>query len=156
VSFDSQFFKALQEQMPGIKSQAQLDAFLASLEALKVTVNAIHSGDKDAEAKGREALSKALDAVSKATQITEKLREVPEAATSKESEAFKVPPKEFEESDIYRGLLSELEDIRRLDVLNAWYQANRQRIDQVVSQNLRDALFDAIREKKHAFNQEIQ
>jgi hypothetical protein len=156
MSFDNQFFKALQEQMPEIKSQAQLDAFLTSLGALKSTVSAILSGDKEAEARGREALSKSLEAVAKATQITEKLREVPEAATSKEAEAFKSPPKEFSEGEVYQGLMSELEDIRRPDLLSTWYQSNRQRIDQVVSQGLRDTLFDAIREKKHLFSQEIQ
>ena len=139
----------LKEQMPGIKSQAQYNAILGALDALRLVLNAILEGNKGKEAEARKALEIALEATAKATEITNKLESVPEAATSKKSEDFKNPPVQFHEYDIQRKLLTELERISTLSDLNKWYMNTKEQRDRVVTQNLRDILMDTIRTKKN-------
>ena len=143
------FMRALQAQLPGLKSQAQFTAFQAAFEAFRATVNGILTVNKDAEAAGKEALGKGFEVLRQATDITRKLEDVPEAATSAAAEEFKRPPAEFREYDIQRALLSELEKVTSLADLTEWWGMNRQRIDQVKSPSLRNPLIDAVREKKH-------
>lgn len=147
------FMRALQQQLPGIKSQAQFTAFQASFEAFRAVVNGVLEGNREAEAAGKEALAKSFETLRVATDLTGKLQDVPEAATSKEAEAFKRPPSEFGEYDIQRGLLSELQQIQTLSELNEWWAGNRARIDEVKSPALRNPLIDLVREKKGRLSQ---
>jgi hypothetical protein len=147
---DNPILAAIQQQVPGIKSQAQFNVFMAAFDALRATMNAIFLGNPEDEAKGLKALESAYTAARKATEITNKLADVPEAATSKAAEEFKTPPKQFTEASEQRDLIAELEGIKSLEALNAWYSSNRTRIDRVVSQSLRNSLFDAIRVKKES------
>jgi len=147
------FFKALQQQLPALKSQAQFTAFQAAFEAFRGVMNAIFEGSPLAEKEALDALGKAFDVAKKATELTNKLSEVPEAATSKESEEFKQPPAEFGEYDEQRKLMTELAHIETLKNLTDWYHTNRARIDRVRSPSLRNPLLDAIRERKVVFEQ---
>ncbi len=147
---DRLFIEAMRLSMPGLRTQAQFDAFMAAFDALRSTANGIFEGDAQAITDGKEALSKALDTLGKVTEVSEKLREVPEAATSKASEAFKKPPAQFEEQPVQTELLAELGQLRDLAELTEWYQRRRPDIDRVVTPAARNVLFDAIRERKSA------
>lgn len=142
------FIRALQQQLPGIKSQAQFTAFQASFEAFRATINGILERNPAGESAGREALQKSFETMRVATDLTQKLADVPEAATSKEAEAFKQPPAEFAEYDIQRRLLSELGTLHTLSALIEWWADNRANIDLVKSPTLRNPLIDLVREKK--------
>ena len=147
------FMRALQAQLPGLKSQAQFTAFQAAFEAFRATINGILTVNKDAEAAGKEALGQGFEAVRQATDITQKLEDVPEAATSEEAEAFKRPPAEFGEYDIQRALVTELGKVQTLSGLDDWWTMNRQRIDLVKTPSLRNPLIDLVREKKYRLGQ---
>lgn len=138
----------LKKQMPGIKTQAQYNAVLAALDAVRLVLNALLTGDLVTAAKGREALETAFDTTTKTTELSRQLEDVPEAATSKSSEDFKNPPAQFHEYDHQRKLLTELANLTTLDELNAWYASSKDRRDKVVTQNMRNILMDAIRSKK--------
>jgi hypothetical protein len=144
------FFKALQQQLPALKSQGQFNTFQAAFEAFRGVMNAIFADLPPDEKAAREALDMAFEAARTATRLTHQLTDVPEAASGKLAEDFKTPPAEFGEYDEQRKLLSELEGLTTLDHLNAWYKTNRKRIDEVVTASLRNPLLDAIRGKKNA------
>jgi hypothetical protein len=155
--FDQQlFFKALQQQLPALKSQAHFTAFQAAFEAFRGVMNAIFEGNPITEGQCMDALNKAFDVSKKMTEMTNKLADVPEAATSKAAEEFKQPPAEFSEYDDARALMTELAHIEKLGPLNEWYQTNRARIDRVRSPSVRNPLLDAIRERKFFFEKNEQ
>ena len=140
----------LRKQMPGIKTQAQYDAVVGSLDAVRLVVNAILEGHKDTEVTARRALELSFEAVAKATEITHKLEDSPEAATSKAAEQFKEPPAQFTELEDQRRQLAELDHLKTIDELNAWYAATKPRRDKIVNQKLRNELLDAIRQRKNS------
>ena len=143
----------MRQQIPNLKTQAQLNAFMTTFEALRHTMNAAFGRSKAEFDQYREVLDKALDAAWSISGIVETLSENPEAATSADAKQFKDPPLEFMEFDAQRALLSELADIRDLPALNHWYKSNGERINSVVSPDLRNPLLDAIRTKKHTLEQ---
>ena len=149
VEVDQNFVKMIQSSMPAIKSQAQFNAFLASFEALRGTMNAIFARDAKAEKEYSDALIKSFEAAKQTTEITDKLHDVPEAAESKLASEFKAPPRQFGEYDLQRTLMSELAQINDLETLTRWWTENRARIDDVVSPSLRNPLIDTVREKKN-------
>jgi len=140
----------LRDQMPGIKSQGQYDAVVGAMEALRMSLNAILEQDSGGETKAQKALEMALDATRKATEITGKLREVPEAADSEAAKSFTSPPAQFEEYQIQRKLMKELDSLETLDDLNAWYALTKEQRDRIVTQALRNTLLDSIRSKKNS------
>ncbi len=151
---DEAMAKAIMGQVPGCETQAQFNAMMAAFDALRLLLAAIFTGNKASEVESHKALAKAIEVAVTATDISHKLRDVPEAATSKGSEEFKQPPKQFHEHDVQRELLNELATINRMDALNEWYASNRTRMDQVVSVSLRNVLFDAIKAKKAEVKQQ--
>lgn len=140
--------QAIRQAMPGVQTQAQFNVVLAAFDAVKVTLNAIFLGDKARAEKGREAIQQAIETAEKVTDLSSKLGHVPEAATSKAAEEFKNPPAQFTEYDTYKGLIGELEVLASGSELSQWYTTNRARIDRVISQSLRNQLFDSIRQKQ--------
>jgi hypothetical protein len=147
---DTLMAELLRRQMPGIKTQAQYDAVLGALDAVRLVLNAILDGQKDHETAGRQALEMAFEAASKATEITTKLEDTPEAATSKAAEAFKEPPAQFKELEDQRRMLAEVDSLTTVDALNVWYADTKSRRDRIVTQSLRNELIDAIRTKRNA------
>jgi hypothetical protein len=141
----------LRRQMPGIKTQAQYDAVVGALEAVREILNAILGGDAAQEERGRAVLDRAFEAARWATDITVKLSDVPEAATSEDSKIFKESPAQFHELDDQRRLLAELEALGSMEDLNAWYADTKPRRDKVVNQEIRNELLDAIRAKRNSF-----
>lgn len=144
--------EALRVQIPALQTQAQYNAFVAAFDAFRFKLNAIFANDAAKEVEASKALDAAFDVARKMTEITEKLRDVPEAATGPNAAMFTQAPAEFQEHDIQKALLSELEKCDSLDELNDWYNATptKQRRDRVVSQQLRNVLIDSIRAKQTA------
>lgn len=153
---DEAMAKAIMGQIPGCETQAQFNAMLACFDALRLLLAAIFINNKESGVRAKEALDRALMVAVTATDIAGKLKDVPEAAMGPGAEEFKEPPKQFHEHDIQRSLLAELATVTALDALNAWYQTNRTRMDQVVSPSLRNVLFDAIKTKKAEIKQQQQ
>jgi CCR4-NOT transcriptional regulation complex NOT5 subunit len=144
--------QALKQQMPGLQTQAQYNVVMTAFDSLRVHMNAVFMSDKPLAERSKTALLQALEGAVQVTELSQKLGHVPEAATSAASEDFKQPPKMFHEYDVQRGLLTELEQITSLVQFQQWYTANRTRIEMVVSPNFRNALFDAMRDKKGSFS----
>ena len=138
----------LQRQFPGIKSQAQFNAFEACMEAFRALTNAILEGKKDSEVEYRKIMNDAFEALRNSTTLTEKFAEAPEAATSQTAQEFVKPPTKFSEYDTQRALMTELAQLQSVEQLNQWYRENRPRIDEVTSPTLRNPLLDAIRARK--------
>lgn len=139
---------AMRQQIPNLRTQAQFNVFMTSFDALRHTLNSAFGRDRTGFEKGTAALVKALDSAFTISEVVEKLRENPDAALSAAASEFKDPPKEFGEYDLQRGLLAELSNLGSLGALNQWYEASKPKIDRIVSQTLRNELFDAIRQKK--------
>jgi len=140
---------AMRQQIPNLKSQAQFNLFMKSFDALRHTLNAAFGLDKEGYEKGKEGLDMVLDAALQISEVVQKLQDTPEAATSEAAEEFKQPPREFQEYDVQKGLLIELEALTSAEALQRWYDSNRARIGCVVSASLRNELFDTIRKIKH-------
>ena len=149
MSPDQMMADMLRKQMPGIKTQAQYDAVVAALDAVRLVINAILDGGGAKEVEARRALEMTFSALAKGTEITNKLEDSPEAATSPEAEKFKTPPAQFHEQDVVAKLLGELEALGTLDALNAWYGQTKAERDRVVTQSFRNSLMDSIRAKRN-------
>lgn len=143
--------QAIRQQMPNVKSQAQYNLFMQAFDALRISMNAAFGLDRENFEKGKQALDLLMGAALKITEGVQRLQDDPDAATSKVAEDFKTPPKQFHELDLQKALLVELSLLTSLDDLQKWYDMNRHRLDSVVSQSLRNSLFDAIREKRNSF-----
>jgi hypothetical protein len=142
--------QALQSQLPGLKTQAQLNAFMAGFDALRLVMGSIFQGDVAAETKALEALAQIFELARSSTQLSNQYAEAPEVASTV-SNPYTQPPKSVAEYDIQRKLLSELAAITSDDDLQVWYAKSRPEQDLVISQSLRNVLFDAIRAKKSEF-----
>lgn len=140
--------EALRAGMPSLKTQAQFTAFMICFDAFRLMMDATFSGDPVREAACRDAFEKSLSAAKNVTEISKKMEEIPQEHRTKASEAFVSPPNEFQEYDVQKKLLLELQAIDNFDRLNEWYQQTKGERDKVVSTSLRNALIDAIRGKR--------
>lgn len=146
--------EAMKAQMPSLKTQAQFTAFMVSFDAFRLLIDSIFSGNAQRETEAKDVFEKSLKAARDVTEISRKFEEVPEASRGIASNPFTKPPNEFHEYDIQKRLLIELGSIPDLPKLNEWYQATKEDRDRVVSQTLRNALIDAIREKRFALQRQ--
>ena len=140
--------QALKQSMPNLKTQAQSTAFMISFDSFRLLCDAIFSGDPASEANARELFDKTLGQMRTATELTEKFQEIPEDERGPAANQFVNPPTEFGEYDIQKKLMVDLTVITTTDDLNSWYAETKEEREKVVSQSLRNVLFDAIREKK--------
>jgi dsDNA-binding SOS-regulon protein len=122
-------------------------------DALRSTLNAYFGGELASAEMARDALNKGLDLAKQLVEITEKLNEIPDEAKSEAAKEFTAPAKELHEYDEHRKLVFELANLKSLEALQTWYAESRQRIDRVVSQKLRNELFDAIRDRRKELEQ---
>ena len=145
---------AMKSTMPGLRTQAQFNAFMASFDALRLLMNYVFEGNTEKVLESKRALEMAIDAASQVTRISDQLRDVPEAATSEAAEEFKNPPAEFQEYDVQKQLMAELESISGHAQLVQWYETTVKGLEsKIKSQTLRNSLFDAIRQKKNLLQQ---
>lgn len=147
--------RLLQVLVPNLKSQAHFNMFMASFDALKTCMDFYFSGDQSKARVARDALNRALDMASDVHAITSKIEEMPAESLTEASKEFVSAPKQFLEYDRQRRLLEELAQIQSMDVLNVWYAESKSEMDLIVSQSLRNELFDAIRNKKQTFVKEV-
>ena len=140
--------QALKQTMPGLKSQAQFNAFRAAFDAFRAVSTAILDLDKLRRTRHASFSTWLSWRCIKPQDVTRKLEDVPEAASSAAANDFKQPPAEFMEYDVLQALLSELGKIERLEALESWYKETKDRRDCIRSQMLRNTLIDAVRAKK--------
>lgn len=138
----------LRQQIPNLKTQAQLNTFTACFDALRTCLNAYFGRNNETAERARGALNKALDMAAELPKIEDQLAEMPDHLKSDTAKAFTSEPKEFHEHDKQRALLVELAGVIDRNELEKWYHTNRQTIDAVSDQRLRNELFDSIRLKR--------
>jgi hypothetical protein len=144
-------FQQLRQQMPGLQTQAQFEAFMLTFDALRAYMNHTFLGQKELAATSRDAVLRGLDLAADVTVLVSKLEEVPESATSSEAEKYKAPPKEFGETDLFQQFMADLDAMKTREELLRWYSVNRAKIDSIVDVKLRNELFDGIRAKQSHF-----
>jgi len=142
--------EAMRTQVPALRTQAQYNAFMAAFDAFRFKMNSIFAGDSAKEAEATKALDSGFDVARKMTEIIAKIQEVPEIAQGPNASMFTQPPAQLQEHDIQRALLSELGQCETLEELTDWYSATptKERRDKIVSQQLRNVFFDAVRTKQ--------
>ncbi len=136
---------AMQQQIPGLKTQAHFDVVLNAWSALVAYFNAAFSSNAVNLAQSRDLLNKVLDLAPQLANMTEVLEDHPEATKNAD---FVTPPKQFTEREKVKALLEELPSITTDEALTAWYTEKKPVMDTVVSQALRNELYDAIRTLK--------
>ena len=137
----------LPDQLPPL-NKAQQSVVDVSLAAYQQVLRCIIDCNMMGERAARQALMQSFEAMHKACSISAKLHEVPEAACSQASDDFRRDSSGWVELDIQRQLMAELRELQTKDEFNVWYRENRLTIDQVMTADLRNPLFDAIRMKK--------
>ena len=145
---EAMLMEMMRKQVPNIRTQAHFNTFMACFDALRTCLNAYFGRDRTMGDKAREALNKALDMAARMPEMEDQLAQMPDGAKSDAAKAFTTEPKEFHEYDRQRKLMVELVGIADKAKLEQWYAANRQTMDDIVDQRLRNELFDAIRDKR--------
>lgn len=136
----------LKSQMPNLKTQAQFDLVMTAFETLQHYLNAAFAGSPNL-AKSRETLDQLLDLAAKIAVLEEKVQELPQAEKHAD---FVTPPREFTEHDKVKQLLAVLPTLATFEALQQWYRAEKPTMDSIVSLDLRNQLFDAIRSRRNA------
>lgn len=139
--------QAIEQEMPHCKTQAHFDLVLQAWTALKIYLESCYGFECEKAEQGREALNRLLDLAPLVAKAHAQLQENPEATTNPD---YVEPAREMTEHHKQQTLLAELQGIDNLARLNAWYAGSKPALDSIVSQSLRDELFDAIRAKKQA------
>lgn len=140
----------LRQQLPGLKTQGQMTAFLAAQEAFFATVAAALRGDHVGYNLATGALNLGLKAVQQATELATKFEDVPPGERSEAAAEFMANPvaAQVTEYDQARALMSELERVKTTEELGVWYNGNRHRLEGVKDPTLRNNLFDMIRNRR--------
>jgi hypothetical protein len=142
--------QAMRQSMPELKTQVQFTSFMAGFDAFRLVCNSIFSGDTALETKALEAFDKSLEAMRVATKLSNQFQEIPAEDRSPSAAQFVEAPLQYGEYDTQKKLLSELDRLTSTEELNAWYLGTRDEREKVVSQSLRNILFDQIRNKRDA------
>jgi hypothetical protein len=138
---------AVKLSIPAMKTQAQINAFFVAFDAFRLHVNAICDQNGEHIEVTRKALQDSFELLHKATAISKVVAEVPDAAKRVDA-SFSEEPVQFNEMTVHGELLRELAAIVEPAKLQQWYGASRDRFDRIVSQELRNSLFDAIRDRR--------
>ena len=144
--------QAMKQSMPELKTQVQFTAFMAGFDSFRLLCNSIFASDTALEAQAMEALEKSLDAMRVATRLSNQFQEIPAEERSPSAAQFVEAPLQFGEYDTQKKLLTELSRINSTVELNNWYAQTKEERDKVVSQALRNVLFDEIRGKRDALS----
>jgi len=147
--YSKALMELLSKQLPGLKTQAQFNAFVVSFDAFRGVITEILAQNPENEVLAKKLLDQGFEVLRQATKITEVLEKNPEAATNGVAEDFKRGPMTpLDEYELQRKILSELPGLKSTRDLNDWYTTNRKRLDRVTTPELRDAMIDAIRAHK--------
>jgi hypothetical protein len=142
--------QAMRQSMPELKTQVQFTSFMAGFDAFRLLCNSIFACDSSLEEQSLEALNKAFEAMRVATKLSKQFEEIPEGERSPSANQFVETPLQFEEYDLQKRLLTELSRLTSTEDLNNWYLNTKSERDKVVSQSLRNILFDEIRIKQES------
>jgi hypothetical protein len=140
--------QAMKQSMPELKTQVQFTAFMAGFDSFRLLCNSIFSRDLTLESQALEALEKSLEAMRISTKLSNQFQEIPAEDRSPSSAQFVETPLQFSEYDTQKKLLLELDRLTSTEELNAWYPKTKDEREKVVSQSLRNILFDQIRIKR--------
>ena len=140
--------QAMKQSMPELKTQVQFTAFMAGFDAFRLLCNSIFASDKALEEQSLEALEKALESMRVATKLSNQFQEIPENERSPSASQFVETPLQFGAYDLQKKLLLELNRLTSTEDLNAWYLNTKDEREKVVSQSLRNILFDEIRVRR--------
>lgn len=138
---------AIRQAVPNCKTQAHFDLILNAWQALQVYVNAAYGFDRETAGKARAGLDRLLDLAPQLAATHEKLEDHPEATTNRN---FVEPAKEMTEFETMYQLLLELNAITSKPELDAWYERSKPLMNRIVTQKLRNEVFDSVRAKKRA------
>ena len=144
--------QAMQQSMPDLKSQMQFTAFMAGFDSFRLLCNSIFASDSALEGQAMDALEKSLDAMRVATKLSKQFQEIPPEERSPSANQFVESPIQFGEYDVQKKLMMELSRLPTTEALNEWYTFTKEEREKVVSQALRNVLFDAIREKRNSLS----
>lgn len=142
--------QAMKQSMPELKTQVQFTAFMAGFDAFRLLCNSIFGGDTALEEQAIDAFEKSLEAMRVATKLSNQFQEIPAEDRSPSANQFVEAPLQFGEYDLQKKLLLELDRLTSTEELNAWYLGTKDERERVVSQSLRNILFDEIRNKRDA------
>jgi hypothetical protein len=140
---------AIEQEMPNCKTQAHFDLVLEAWTALKVYLDSAYGFDRERAEQARAGLNRLLDLAPQVAAAHAKLEENPEATTNRD---YLEPARELSEHQKQQTLMTELQGIDSMERLQTWYATVKPALDSIVSQKLRDDLFDAIRMKKRALS----
>lgn len=143
--FNQAMIGAMKQQMPNLKTQAQFDLVMRIFEAVQLYLNASFGDDEQGAAHARNALNQGLDLAPKLVVMAEEAAESPEIPTNP---AYTEEPRQFTEEAICDQLMAELEGLGSVEQLQQWYGVHKSDLDRIVSQGLRNKLFDRIRDRK--------
>lgn len=143
--FNQAMIGAMKQQMPNLKTQAQFDLVMRVFEAVQLYLNASFGGDDQGAAHARAALNQGLDLAPKLGVMAEEAAKSPEIPVNP---AYTEEPRQFTEEASYEQLMKELDGIGSAEQLQQWYGAHKEEMDRIVSQGLRNKLFDRIRDRK--------
>jgi hypothetical protein len=150
---DPRLIELLKEMLPSLKTQGQLSLFEASFNSLRCVLEGYFSGDLVVAQKGRDALEASLEAAKQMSVLTSQLREMPNEAKSPAAKSFETPAKVWNERDAAMKLLTEMAGITTLIAFQQWYSESRYQFENLVSQEVRNEVFDAIRRKRKALKE---
>jgi hypothetical protein len=140
--------QAMRQSIPELKTQVQFNAFMAGFDSFKLLCNSIFAGNASLEDQARAAFEKSLEAMKVATRLSNQFQEIPAEERGPSATQFVEAPLQFGEYDLQRRLLTELDRITTIVALNKWYQGTKEDREKILSQSLRNILFDAIRSKR--------
>jgi len=141
--FEWAFLKA---RVPSLVTQAQRDLAEAVLDTVCLHLDKSFGGNLTEAAKARDKLNQLLKLVVRASEVAEQVAEIPEEGRSPEAQKFVTLPAEASEQDTFVGLMASLAELQTSIALSDWYRG--QSFRGIVSQKLRNELYDAIRKKK--------
>lgn len=150
---EEQMLQMLGQQIPNMKTQAQLTVFMAAFDGLRMTLNEYFGGNYVQAEAARNALNTALDLGRQVAGISEKLEDVSNATKSDTAVMFEtqVPIVEAVLEQDIKQLLGELDSVDGQEALAVWYEKHKQSLESITDQKLRNKVYDKIRTKKREF-----
>jgi hypothetical protein len=138
----------LQSLMPSVQTKTHQDIALMCFEALKTVLDGCFSGKLVEANLARTTLEQALELAFKVHLVQDQVEQIPEDQRSREAQRFVAPA--GQDSSVTEKLLRELEKVESQEGLRKWYEATKERRNQVEDQAQRNRLFDAIRAKNRS------
>jgi len=146
---ERQMLRMLAEQIPNMKTQAQLTVFMAAFDALRLILDGYFGGNLEQATQARNALDQALDMGRQTFEISSKVSEVSDATKSDTAKSFEqLQPTAVHEYDFVKAYIVKINNMTSHSELSEWYAENRTALDKILDPKLRNSVFDTIRAKQ--------